>query len=586
MQIVNYKIIFILILSILIVQNLYAKGKRKNFLSHGPSVSAFSQGETALNNINDPAIIYHNSSLLSFFNYNTVSLSRYNLFDGTSYNAVSASLNIFDNITSGFSIINLSSGDVELRKDPFDKPKTVSTNQWAYIFALSSLIRPIDVAVGLDMKYIIMDLYEKKDSGVSFDVSFSKFIHNIDIKYTQIDVGLGVSAQNIIGTGVKLDKFKEDFQKILKISSLIIVPTKFHFDSRDTISVSVDLKNEDTYNELFTGVEYKFVDKYSIRCGYYPDHITAGLGMDVSSFTINYSADFNEIDLINRFSLTYKWNKKQKTDNILSIEAKSALKEDRISQIQAEEIFNKAKSFYSKRQYLYATELLQKIIVDYPNYESPMFYYKKIQKNMKDNSVSTLVSDFDIYSYSAGYINYYAGNYSQCSKEWMKYLQFDNKNKEITEYYQKVQKILNNSIIEEKRKEFDIQATQLLQDGIDKFNAKKWISSINQMENLQIFVRSSKYTTSFNYYSVAKDYIDKSVKELSLSIKKENTNKNFVQGIEKFEIDEKMADEKYKEGLILYAKGKYFEAERMWELTLRLNPNHTRAINALEHIKK
>lgn len=585
MQIVNYKIIFILILNVFILQNLYAEGKRKNFLSHGSSVSAFSQGETALNNINDPAIIYHNSSLLSFFNYNTISLSRYNLFDGTSYNAGSASLNIFENITAGLSIINLSSGDVELRKDPFDKAKTISTNQWAYIFALSSLIKPIDTAVGLNMKYIVIDLYEKKDSGVSFDVSCSKFIHNIDIKYTQIAMGFGVSAQNIIGTGVKLDKYREDFQEIFIISSLIVIPTKFRFDSQDTISLSVDLKNEDTYNELFTGIEYKFVDKYAIRCGYYPDHITAGLGMDVSNLTINYSADFNEIDLINRFSLTYKWNKKQKSDNILSVEAKNALKEDRISQKQAEEIFNKAKSFYSKKQYLYATELLQKIIVNYPNYESPMFYYKKIQKNMRDNSVSTLVSDFDIYSYSSGYVNYYAGNYSQCLKEWMKYLQFDNQNEEITEYYQKVQKILNDSIIEEKRKEFDIQATQMLQDGIDKFNAKKWISSIKQMENLQIFVRSSKYTTSFNYYSVAKDYIDKSVKELSVSIKKENINKDFEQITgQHYEIDEKMADEKYKEGLILYAKGKYFEAERMWELTLRLNPNHARAISALKHI--
>ena len=50
-------------------------------------------------------------------------------------------------------------------------------------------------------------------------------------------------------------------------------------------------------------------------------------------------------------------------------------------------------------------------------------------------------------------------------------------------------------------------------------------------------------------------------------------------------IDEKLADKKYREGLILYAKGKYYEAERMFELTLRLNPNHQRAINALKHLK-
>ncbi|MFA7073580.1 MAG: hypothetical protein WC234_00155, partial [Endomicrobiaceae bacterium] len=270
----------------------------------------------------------------------------------------------------------------------------------------------------------------------------------------------------------------------------------------------------------------------------------------------------------------------------LASEAEHALKEDKISHKQAEFFFNKAKRFYSKKQYLYATELLQKIILDYPNYDSPMFFYRKIRKNMKDNSVSTLTNDFDVYSYASGYINYYSGNYSRCLKEWMKYLQFDNKNKEVYEYYQKVQKMLKISTTDEKRKRFDMEAALLLQEGVEKFNAKEWVASIKQMEKLQSFVRKSKYTTSFNYYSAAKEYIEKAVKELSLSIKKEGVNKDFPEIVaEHFEIDEKMADEKYREGLILYAKGKYFEAERMWELTLRLNPDHIRAKNALRHIK-
>ena len=57
MQIINNKIIIVLIISIFAFQNIYAAGTRKNFLSHGPSVSAFSQGETALNSLDDPSII-------------------------------------------------------------------------------------------------------------------------------------------------------------------------------------------------------------------------------------------------------------------------------------------------------------------------------------------------------------------------------------------------------------------------------------------------------------------------------------------------------------------------------------------------
>ena len=129
MQIINNKIVLILIISISIISNIYATGKRKNFLSHGPSVSSFAQGETALNSLEDPSIIYHNSSLLSYFDYNNIILSRYNLLDGTSYNSASINYRIFNNISLGISAINLASGDIELRKDVYDNPKKATTNR-------------------------------------------------------------------------------------------------------------------------------------------------------------------------------------------------------------------------------------------------------------------------------------------------------------------------------------------------------------------------------------------------------------------------------------------------------------------------
>ena len=183
MQIINNKIILVLIISIFVFQNIYADGKRKNFLSHGPSVSAFSQGETALNSLDDPSIIYHNSSLLGYFDYNNVSLSRYNLFDGTSYNAAAINYRVLDNLFLGLSVIDLVSGDIELREDPFDSPKTVNTNQWAYILAAATTIRPIDTSIGVNLKYIYYDLYEKKDGGFAMDIGLSKYFNNVDIKF-------------------------------------------------------------------------------------------------------------------------------------------------------------------------------------------------------------------------------------------------------------------------------------------------------------------------------------------------------------------------------------------------------------------
>ena len=588
MQIVSNKIIVILIISILLVQNLYAVGKRKNFLSHGPSVSAFAQGETALNSLDDPSIIYHNSSLLGYFNYNNAALSRYNLFDGTSYNAAAINYRLLDNFCLGFSAIDLASGDIELRKDPFDAPKTINTNQWAYILAAATMIKPIDTALGINLKYIYYDLYEKKDGGFALDIGLSKYFDDVDIKYTQAKFGVGLSMQNILGTGIKLDEYNEDFQYIFRLSTLMEIPVIYRLETKDTLTLSVDIKNEDTYNELFAGIEYKLMEKYAIRCGYYTEHITAGFGINISAFTINYSIDFNELDLINRFSLAYRWGKKKRLKNELEKEAQAALNQDRLSQQQAQDMFEKAKDFYNKKQYLYSTDLLQKIIIDYPTYESPNIYCNKIKKMMKENSSSSYDSDFDEYAYWSGYKNYYEGNYDQCLKEWMKYLQFDNKNKEITEYYNKVNDMVTNSIEEQKKKQFEFEANTLLKNGIILYKNKQWVECIKQMEKLQEFLKASQYTnTSFNYYSSAKEYIDKSVKEITKTLNKTRVTQENVQQEYKEEIiiDEKLADEKYREGLILYAKGKYYEAEKMFELTLRLNPNHQRAINALKHLK-
>lgn len=588
MQIVSNKIILILIISILLVQNIYATGKRKNFLSHGPSVSSFSQGETALNSLDDPSVIYHNSSLLGYFDYNNIYLSRYNLFDGTSYNAAAINYRLLENLFLGFSAIDLASGDIELRKDPFDKPKTVQTNQWAYILAAATTIRPIDTSVGINLKYIYYDLYEKKDGGFAMDIGLSKYFDNVDIKYTQAKFGIGLSMQNILGTGIKLDEYKEDFQYIFILSTLMEIPIIYRLETKDTLTFSVDVRNEDTYNELFAGIEYKLMEKYAVRCGYYPEHITAGFGINISAFTVNYSIDFNELDLINRFSLAYRWGKEKRLKNELEKEAQAALNQDRLSQQQAQDMFEKAKEFYNKKQYLYSTDLLQKIIIDYPTYESPNIYCNKIKKMMKEKSSSSFDSDFDEYAYWAGYKNYYEGNYDQCLKEWMKYLQFDNKNKEITEYYNKVNDMVTNSIEEQKKKQFEFEANTLLKNGIILYKNKQWVECIKQMEKLQEFLKASQYTnTSFNYYSSAKEYIDKSVKEITKTLNRTKAMQENVQQEQKGEIiiDEKLADEKYREGLILYAKGKYYEAEKMFELTLRLNPSHQRAINALKHLK-
>jgi predicted negative regulator of RcsB-dependent stress response len=50
-------------------------------------------------------------------------------------------------------------------------------------------------------------------------------------------------------------------------------------------------------------------------------------------------------------------------------------------------------------------------------------------------------------------------------------------------------------------------------------------------------------------------------------------------------MDESAANDKYMEGLVLYAQGKHYEAQRLWELALRFNPNHKKSKIALSKLK-
>ena len=58
---------------------------------------------------------------------------------------------------------------------------------------------------------------------------------------------------------------------------------------------------------------------------------------------------------------------------------------------------------YNQGQYLRATDMLSEIVVSYPNYESPLHFYKKISDNMRKIAESKEELDFSKLTYARGY---------------------------------------------------------------------------------------------------------------------------------------------------------------------------------------
>jgi tetratricopeptide (TPR) repeat protein len=250
---------------------------------------------------------------------------------------------------------------------------------------------------------------------------------------------------------------------------------------------------------------------------------------------------------------------------------------------RAKEKFKKAKNLYAKKEYFRASDILSDILTSYPNFESPKHFYKEIKSKMKKIAEQADELDFDKIIYARSYVNYYNANYKEALNDWKKYTSFKGENEEIKEYSDKINSEIKLADLEQRESELKLQAEKLCEEGVKKYDEGKWVSCIKKMENLQKFVTKSNFSKTIEYCDKAKEYINKAVVELSKTVEKGKNSK--VMTTEISDYDEIAANDKYIEGLVLYAQGKYYEAERTWELTLRLNPNHKKSKIALRKLK-
>jgi tetratricopeptide (TPR) repeat protein len=555
-----------------------ASGRRKHFLSHGPSVCSFGAGESVFAAYKDPSVIQYNPALLAYFDYNSLSFSRFNLFEGSSYNSGSVAVKLTNKFFLGISISNLSNENIEARENIYSVEQIISTNIWNQVLSMSKFSNTLQTAFGINVKYLYYDLYYKKGGSYTIDSGVAK---NISIKDI-FDIKIGLSIQNFLSGKIKLDYASDDIPIVWRLSSVLIFPLYYRFCSKDTMNIYLDLKYEDSFADFYGGLAYIIADKYCVRAGYYPKHFTAGFGIEIYSFSLDYAADFSKVDLINRLAITYKWGNFKNSD-AFSQEVKHAVYIEKENIKKAKEKFKKVKILYHKKEYLRASDILFDILTSYPNFESPKHFYEYIHNMMNKTAEQKNSLDFDKVSYARGYVNYYNGRCKEALNDWKKYLSFKGENEEIREYSEKIDSEIKIEEFQKREYDIDLKASKLFEEGVREYNEGKWISSIKKMEKLKKFVANNNFSKTIEYYDKAKEYIRKIIVKLSENVKRSNSLEAVTS--DRAEYDESTANDKYMEGLVLYAQGKYYEAQRLWELALRLNPNHKKSRIALNKLK-
>ena len=134
------------------------------------------------------------------------------------------------------------------------------------------------------------------------------------------------------------------------------------------------------------------------------------------------------------------------------------------------------------------------------------------------------------------------------------------------------------------------QMDALYQQGENYFSNKEYVLCVKKMEELIAFCKTLEGSDVLSWQDNASALLEKSIDELSKTIPQQKNHKKKeivdAQKTEQIIVNIAEADKKYKEGLVMYAQGKASEAIRLWEIALRLNPNHEKATKALDRVKK
>ena len=585
-------------------QQMFA-GTRMHFLSHGPSAAAYGRGETGTTSYDDIASIHYNPSLLAGLEQNGICFTHYPLYSDAQYNYFAIGRRMNKTTATAVSIVNLGSGDVELRQKIDDIPSIIQTNHWAYnLTSATHLKDPLEIDLGMNIKYVYEDIAYAKGGGIGMDAGASKTLKGPRIRGNPSILRLGFAAQNLITPKVRLVSDEETLECYYRMGASLTLPGYYRFFSYDSISIYGDVLWAEGATNYHAGLEYVLFAHYFLRLGYFGDHLTVGFGYHPHAVHIDYAADFGPLDAQHRLTISYYWNNAsvpnaQKTSqrpgspgesDALMKEARRSLRAAKqkkaINDKEVLPLFRAARKDYRKKRYLSAADKFRDIMLQYPEYNMAGLYYDRITDEMDRISSSTLMSDFESLSYARGYNYFRAHDFVGALNEWEKVLQIDPDRDEIVAYESRLRTYMKDIKQRAREREIAENVQRAFDDAVRDYDNRKWVSVIKKMEKIQETCQKEAFPDSLEWHKRSQEYISKSVQELSLIMPKSVHNQavNTVQP--SIEIDPAGADRKYNDGLILYAQGKITEAIRLWEITLRLDPGHGKARKALQRAKE
>ncbi|MBU2614225.1 MAG: tetratricopeptide repeat protein, partial [Elusimicrobia bacterium] len=277
--------------------------------------------------------------------------------------------------------------------------------------------------------------------------------------------------------------------------------------------------------------------------------------------------------------LTAEHRRTKQLQREIAKKAKQRITDQKIS---IETVYNQAVEDYVKKYYLRATDELKTVISEDLSYRNASFYLSDIKKTMKKIAKEEKNSDMEELSYAKAYVSYYSGSLQKSINEWGKIFCLNAENDEIKEYLDKTKMLLKEMETEDKLSGY-------YSNGIEKSKNKEYAAAINEWEKVIELAKKENMLSSLDWnikaqhqITIALEQIKKNRDAYQKTINSSKNHQKDTKKAEKAKLDVDSAEKYYNEGLVCYAQGKISEAIRLWELTIRLNPEHERAKKAKE----
>lgn len=274
----------------------FGAGEPGKFMSWGAGARSLGMANAFTGIVDDAYAAYWNPAALGTLQHKEIGAFHALLWEDTAYSFVAYAHPLLDKGTLAVSVVRLYSGDAE-KRDEYNVQNGVFANQqMALGLSYGANVYENRVFWGVSGKYLNMTLDSFVQNGFTFDTG----VYYLPVKH----LSLGANIQNIIAniSGDTDDKLP--------------VVTRFGAGYRllgDRLLIAADVGRKfgagrvTDFNSV--GFEGRVNDMISLRLGQGQDEVTAGFGIGVKSFKLDYAMGIHYLGASHRVSMNFKFGK-------------------------------------------------------------------------------------------------------------------------------------------------------------------------------------------------------------------------------------------------------------------------------------